>query len=90
MSRDDLPTEIDAEFDRALMGWRVFIPMSYVEAVMHRQGRRLAGPRPTTDDLRRSGIAMGEEIAGLLASPGPVQRDARAKRAAYRRRKYGP
>jgi len=90
MSRADIVPDIHADYDAAHRGWRIWVPLSYLESTDHREGRRLIG-RPTGhEQLCQFGQAIGREIAEVLAAPGPLQRSARKQIAANNRRRFGP
>jgi len=90
MSRSDLASDIHAEYDAALLGWGIWVPLSYIESVAAREGRMLTGPPPSHERLCQAGQAMAREIAEVLAAPGPIQRSVRKQIAANNRRRFGP
>ena len=88
MSRSDLHPDITANYDAAHRGWRIWVPLHYVEDRLHQHGHRLTrDPVPSAGEMARVGVQMGQNVALVLAAPGPLQRDARerVKRNRYRR-----
>jgi hypothetical protein len=90
MSRSDLHRSIQANWDAINRHWLVIIPLDCIEEQMYREGRRFVGRMPSHEEMNRQGVKMGEEIAKVMAAPGPVQRAVRKQIAANNRRRFGP
>ena len=90
MSTADLPRGISANWDPIRRLWLIAVPLDVIEDEMHRQGKRFTGPAPSYDDMVLSGKLLGAELAKVIAAPGPIQREVRARVARNNRRRFGP